>query len=149
MAFQFDLNKEPFSEVDVDAEHTMKSHIAVISNQPNFENLEIIQNSNDEDTNKPFEVDELEPEVGMCFNSLEDARVYYYRYARRIDFVDKKRSTNWEVENDKKVPVNQVLHCNKVGYRTSRVKAPKRRKLVSSVKCRARCYVALDIMTRK
>ncbi|KAL4305907.1 hypothetical protein AHAS_Ahas16G0125200 [Arachis hypogaea] len=85
----------------------------------------------------------------MCFGILEDARAYYYRYAARTGFVIKIRTTGWESRNDQRVVVNQALHCNRDGYRTSCVKAPKRRKTVASTNCKIRCYLALDKMTRK
>ncbi|XP_016206046.1 protein FAR1-RELATED SEQUENCE 5-like [Arachis ipaensis] len=93
--------------------------------------------------------EELDPEEGMCFGILEDARAYYYRYAARTGFVIKIRTTGWESRNDQRVVVNQALHCNRDGYRTSCVKAPKRRKTVASTNCKIRCYLALDKMTRK
>ncbi|RYR09817.1 hypothetical protein Ahy_B05g078234 [Arachis hypogaea] len=40
----------------------------------------------------------------------------------------------------------RAFHCNKDGYHTSRVKAPKRRKIVASINYKACCYVALDKM---
>ncbi|RYR10054.1 hypothetical protein Ahy_B05g078520 [Arachis hypogaea] len=83
----------------------------------------------------------------MCFGTLENARAYYYRYAARTGFVVKIRTTGWETRNDQRVVVNQALHCNRDGYRTSRVKAPKRRKTVVSTNCKTRCYLALDKIT--
>ncbi|XP_057733936.1 protein FAR-RED IMPAIRED RESPONSE 1-like [Arachis stenosperma] len=91
--------------------------------------------------------EEVDPEEGMCFGTLEDARAYYYRYAARTEFVVKIRTTGWETINDQRVVVNQALHCNRDGYRTSRVKALQRRKTVASTNCKARCYLALDKMT--
>ncbi|XP_072087155.1 protein FAR1-RELATED SEQUENCE 1-like [Arachis hypogaea] len=66
--------------------------------------------------------EEVDPEEGMCFGTLEDARAYYYRYAARTGFVVKIRTTGWETINDQRVVVNQALHCNRDGYHTSRVK---------------------------
>ncbi|XP_020981458.1 protein FAR1-RELATED SEQUENCE 5-like [Arachis duranensis] len=91
--------------------------------------------------------EEVDPEEGMCFGTLEDARAYYYRYAARTGFVVKIRTTGWETINDQRVVVNQALHWNRDGYRTSRVKAPQRRKTVASTNCKARCYLALYKMT--
>ncbi|RYR05063.1 hypothetical protein Ahy_B06g084913 [Arachis hypogaea] len=85
----------------------------------------------------------------MCFGTLEDARTYYYRYAARTGFVVKIRTTGWETRNGQRVVINQALHCNIDGYRTSRVKAPKRRKTVASTNCKVRCYLALDKMTEQ
>ncbi|RYR31282.1 hypothetical protein Ahy_B01g056082 [Arachis hypogaea] len=97
--------------------------------------------------NQAIGEEEIDPEEGMCFGTLEDARAYYYRYAARTGFVVKIRTTGWETRNDQRVVVNQALHCNRDGYRTFLVKAPKRRKTVASTNCKARCYLALDKMT--
>ncbi|XP_072066934.1 protein FAR1-RELATED SEQUENCE 5-like [Arachis hypogaea] len=91
--------------------------------------------------------EEVDPEEGMCFSTLEDARAYYYQYTSRTGFVVKIRTTGWETINDQRVVVNQTLHCNRDGYHTFRVKAPKRRKTVASTNCKAHCYLALDKMT--
>ncbi|KAL4307219.1 hypothetical protein AHAS_Ahas16G0256400 [Arachis hypogaea] len=64
-------------------------------------------------------------------------------------FVVKIRTTGWETRNGQRVVINQALHCNIDGYRTSRVKAPKRRKTVASTNCKVRCYLALDKMTEQ
>ncbi|KAL4315020.1 hypothetical protein AHAS_Ahas15G0143300 [Arachis hypogaea] len=61
----------------------------------------------------------------MYFGTLEDARTCYYRYAAWTGF---------------------ALHCNKDDYCTSCIKAPKRKKIISSTNCKACCYVALDRM---
>ncbi|XP_015965822.1 protein FAR1-RELATED SEQUENCE 5-like [Arachis duranensis] len=118
----------------------------IVASQSISENIENYTSS-DEVINQAIGDEEVDPEVGMCFGTLEDARAYYYRYAARTGFVVKIRTTGWETINDQRVVVNQALHCNRDGYRTSRVKAPQRRKTVASTNCKARCYLALDKMT--
>ncbi|XP_057748126.1 protein FAR1-RELATED SEQUENCE 8-like [Arachis stenosperma] len=118
----------------------------IIASQSSSENIENYTSS-DEVINQAIGEEELDPEEGMCFGTLEDARAYYYRYAARTGFVVKIRTTGWETRSDQRVVVNQALHCNRDGYRTSRVKAPKRRKTVASTNCKACCYLALDKMT--
>ncbi|XP_015939167.1 protein FAR1-RELATED SEQUENCE 5-like [Arachis duranensis] len=118
----------------------------IVTSQSISENMKNYTSS-DEIINQAIGDEELDPEEGMCFDTLEDVCAYYYRYAARTGFVVKIRTTGWETRNDQRVVVNQVLHCNRDGYRTSRVKAPKRRKMMASTNCKVRCYLALDKMT--
>ncbi|MED6208843.1 hypothetical protein PIB30_048992 [Stylosanthes scabra] len=95
-------------------------------------------------TEQPTTDHHVDPEEGMCFGTLEEARNYYQRYAETVGFVIKIRNTNWETRNGDRVPINQSLHCNKDGYRVSRVKPLERGKTVASVGCGARCHISFD-----
>ncbi|RYR51114.1 hypothetical protein Ahy_A06g026166 [Arachis hypogaea] len=136
MAIEFNLNTVPIAEGIEEFEQQMDSSDEIVVNQSIFENMENYTSSNEE----------LELEEEMCFGTLKDARAYYYRYAARTSFVVKIRTTGWETRNSHRVVVNQALHCNRDGYRTSHVKAPKRRKMVASTNCKICCYLALDKM---
>ncbi|RYR52432.1 hypothetical protein Ahy_A06g027352 [Arachis hypogaea] len=146
MAIDFDLNTVPMAEGAEEFIQQTNSPNEIVASQSISENIENYTSSN-EVINQAIGDEEVDPEVGMCFGTLEDARAYYYRYAARTGFVVKIRTTGWETINDQRVVVNQALHCNRDGYRTSRVKAPQRRKTVASTNCKARCYLALDKMT--
>ncbi|RYR02704.1 hypothetical protein Ahy_B06g081506 [Arachis hypogaea] len=149
MAIDFDLNTVPMAKGAEEFEQQTDSPDEIIASQSIIsENMENYTSS-DEVINQAIGNEELDPDEGMCFGTLEDARVYYYRYAARTEFVVKIRTTGWETRNDQRVVVNQALHCNRDGYHTSRVKAPKRRKMVASTNCKTRCYLALDKMTRQ
>ncbi|RYQ96134.1 hypothetical protein Ahy_B08g091685 isoform C [Arachis hypogaea] len=87
------------------------------------------------------------PREGMCFGTLLEARNYYHRYAAKMGFVPKIRNTNYEKHSKDKIPINQSMHCNKDGHRISQKRAPKRAKTITSVGCKARCYVRLDKST--
>ncbi|XP_016163480.1 protein FAR1-RELATED SEQUENCE 5-like [Arachis ipaensis] len=43
-----------------------------------------------------------------------------------------------------KQPINQSIHCNREGFRASRVKAPIRKNTMAGVGCRARIYAKFD-----
>ncbi|RYR30954.1 hypothetical protein Ahy_B01g055748 [Arachis hypogaea] len=131
MAIDFDLNTVSMAEGAEEFEQQMDLPDEIVVSQSISENMENYTSS-DEVTNQAIGDEELEPEEGMSFSTLEDAHVYYYRYAARTDFVVKIRTTSWETRNGQRVVVNHTLHCNRDGYRTSRVKAPKRRKTVAS-----------------
>ncbi|XP_057746877.1 protein FAR1-RELATED SEQUENCE 8-like [Arachis stenosperma] len=146
MGIDFDLNTVPVEEGAEKFEQQTDSSNEIVASQSIFENMENYTSS-DEVINQAIGDKELDPEEGMCFDTLEDARTYYYRYAARTGFIVKIRTTGWETRNDQRVVVNQALHCNRDGYRTSRIKAPKRRKIVALTNCKARCYLALDKMT--
>ncbi|XLU65580.1 hypothetical protein S245_024789, partial [Arachis hypogaea] len=88
-----------------------------------------------------------DPREGMCFGTLLEARNYYHRYAAKMGFVAKIRNTNYEKHSKDKIPINQSIHCNKDGHRISQKRAPKRAKTITSVGCKARCYVRLDKST--
>ncbi|RYR24990.1 hypothetical protein Ahy_B02g058612 [Arachis hypogaea] len=106
----------------------MDSPDEVVVSQTISDNMENYTSSN-EVINQSIGDEELDPEEGMT------------------GFVVKIRTTGWETKNGQKVVVNHALHCNRDGYHTSHVKAPKRRKIVASTNCKARCYLALDKMT--
>ncbi|RYR30968.1 hypothetical protein Ahy_B01g055761 [Arachis hypogaea] len=148
MAIDFDLNTVPMAEGAEEFEQQTNSPDEIVVSQSIYENMKNYTSS-DKVINQAIGDEELEPEEGMCFDTLEDARAYYYRYAARIGFVVKIRTTSWETRNGQRVVVNQALYCNRDGYHTSRVKAPKRRKTVASTNCKARCYLALDKMTEQ
>ncbi|XP_025625519.1 protein FAR1-RELATED SEQUENCE 5-like [Arachis hypogaea] len=136
----------PMTEGAEEFEQQTDSPNKIVASQSSSENMKNYTNSN-EVINQAIGEEELDPKEGMCFGTLEDARTYYYRYAARTGFVVKIRTTSWETRSDQRMVVNQTLHCNRDGYRTSRVKARKRRKTVASTNCKARCYLALDKMT--
>ncbi|XP_057720101.1 protein FAR1-RELATED SEQUENCE 5-like [Arachis stenosperma] len=146
MANDFDLNTVPMAEGAEEFEQQTDSPNEIIVSQSSSKNMKNYTSS-DEVINQAIGEEELDPEEGMCFGTLEDARAYYYRYAARTGFVVKIRTTGWETRNDQRVVVNQALHYNRDGYCTSRVKTPKRRKTVASTNCKVRCYLALDKMT--
>ncbi|RYQ95278.1 hypothetical protein Ahy_B08g090354 [Arachis hypogaea] len=146
MAIDFDLNTVPMAEGAKEFEQQTDSPDEIVASQSISENMKNYTSS-DEVINQAIGDEELDPEEGMCFGTLEDARAYYYQYAARTGFVVKIRTTGWKTRNDQRVVINLALHCNRDGYRTSCVKAPKRRKTVASINCKARCYLALDKMT--
>ncbi|RYR58584.1 hypothetical protein Ahy_A05g024436 [Arachis hypogaea] len=146
MAIDFNLNTVPMTEGGEKFEQQTDSPNEIVASQSISENMKNYTSSDDV-INQAIGDEELDPEEEMCFGTLEDVHVYYYRYAARTGFVIKIRTTGWETRNNQRVVVNQALHCNRDGYRTSRVKAPKRRKTVASTNCKARCYLAIDKMT--
>ncbi|XP_016163445.1 protein FAR1-RELATED SEQUENCE 5-like [Arachis ipaensis] len=83
--------------------------------------------------------------VGLRFNSLQRAQEFYSNYAKKVGFVTRIRNTNFDkTRKELKVPINQSIHCNREGYRESRVKAAMRVKRITTVGCKARMYVMLD-----
>ncbi|XP_057756753.1 protein FAR-RED IMPAIRED RESPONSE 1-like [Arachis stenosperma] len=87
-----------------------------------------------------FQEDEI-PRVGMRFAQLQMARDFYVTYAKKVEFATKKRMTTYDIT---KMPVNQAIHCNRDGFRGSRVKAPTRKNMISAAGCKARIYVKFD-----
>ncbi|MED6182571.1 hypothetical protein PIB30_029704 [Stylosanthes scabra] len=120
MAIDFDINIKPPVEEDICSLNTFNDSEIIVMNTNNIEVIE-----------QPTTNHHVDPEEGMCFGTLEEARDYYQRYAETVGFVVKIRNTNWETKNGDRVPINQLLHCNKDGYRVSHLKAPKRRKTVA------------------
>ncbi|RYR28747.1 hypothetical protein Ahy_B01g052915 [Arachis hypogaea] len=145
MAIEFDLNTVPMAEGAEEFEQQTDSPDEIVVSQSISENMKNYTSS-DEVINQVIGDEELEHKEGMCFSILEDARAYYYRYAARTGFVVKIRTTGWETRNGQRVVINQALYCNRDGYCTSRVKAPKRRKTVASTNCKVHFYLALDKM---
>ncbi|RYR20602.1 hypothetical protein Ahy_B03g065787 [Arachis hypogaea] len=86
MAFEFDLNTVPMTKGAEDFEQQTDSSDEVVVSQPIFENMKN-HTSSDEVINQAIGDEELEPEEGTCFGTLEDVRAYYYRYARWIPHI--------------------------------------------------------------
>ncbi|XP_057739985.1 protein FAR1-RELATED SEQUENCE 6-like [Arachis stenosperma] len=82
------------------------------------------------------------PRVGMRFEHLKLAQDFYATYAKKVGFISKIRATNFDRMT--KQPVNQSIHCNREGFRASRVKAPIRKNTMAGVGCRARIYAKFD-----
>ncbi|XP_016191883.1 protein FAR1-RELATED SEQUENCE 5-like [Arachis ipaensis] len=83
--------------------------------------------------------------VGLRFVSLQRAQEFYSNYAKKVGFVTRIRNTNFDkTRTDSKIPINQLLHCSREGYRESRVKAATRVKRITTAECKARMYVMLD-----
>ncbi|MED6206462.1 hypothetical protein PIB30_026930 [Stylosanthes scabra] len=144
MDFNIDLNSIPScSEIEEEFNHVPNSPNADVISHEISDNLDV-HNDHNEVTNPSFDALESYPCEGMCFGTLEEARKFYFRFASNSGFVAKTRTTNWRTIDGQRVIVSQLFHCNKDGNRGSRVKAPKRRKTLSSADCKARCYVVLD-----
>ncbi|RYR39894.1 hypothetical protein Ahy_A09g045534 [Arachis hypogaea] len=127
MAIDFDLNTVPMAKCAEEFEQQTDSPDEIVASQSISENMKNYTSS-DEIINQAIGDEELDPEEGMCFGTLEDARAYYYRYAARTGFVVKIRTTGWETRNDQRVVVNQLnmyvkdlIHQNdQVGIRPSK-----------------------------
>ncbi|MED6136978.1 hypothetical protein PIB30_060741 [Stylosanthes scabra] len=83
--------------------------------------------------------------TGMCFDSLEEAHDFYKNYTEKVGCVIKIRNTNHVINaKGEKIPINQSIHCNREGNRTSRAKAPRRSKKIATAMCNARVYVKFN-----
>ncbi|RYQ98875.1 protein FAR1-RELATED SEQUENCE 5-like [Arachis ipaensis] len=70
------------------------------------------------------------------------ANDFYVTYSKKVGFATKIRTTTYDKIT--KIPVNQAIHCNRDGFRGSRVKAPTRKNTISAAGCKARIYVKFD-----
>ncbi|MED6208716.1 hypothetical protein PIB30_047881 [Stylosanthes scabra] len=61
--------------------------------------------------------DKYVPKVGMLFESLEAARIFYRNYAKRVGFSTKIRNTNKSKKSNE--ILNQHLSCNRERKRRS------------------------------
>ncbi|XP_072083554.1 protein FAR1-RELATED SEQUENCE 5-like [Arachis hypogaea] len=82
------------------------------------------------------------PRVGMRFAQSYMAHEFYVTYAKKVGFTTKIRMTT--CDNITKKSVNQAIHCNRDGFRRSRIKAPMRKNMISAARCKARIYVKFD-----
>ncbi|XP_025661901.1 protein FAR1-RELATED SEQUENCE 5-like [Arachis hypogaea] len=82
------------------------------------------------------------PRVGMRFKHLKLAQDFYPTYAKKVGFISKIRNTNYDRMT--KESINQSIHCNREGFRGSRVKTPTRKNTIAIVGCRARVYAKFD-----
>ncbi|RYR26679.1 hypothetical protein Ahy_B02g060962 [Arachis hypogaea] len=78
----------------------------------------------------------------MWFEHLKLAQDFYATYAKKVGFTSKIRAINFDRMT--KQPINQSIHCNREGFRASRVKAPIRKNTMAGVGCRARIYAKFD-----
>ncbi|RYR64706.1 hypothetical protein Ahy_A03g010770 [Arachis hypogaea] len=145
MAFAIDLNTQPSSEEI----HSFDTHI-------DMDDINICNSSSNSATETectteviihPTISDEEIPKVGMLFGTLEEARQFYYNYANKVGFEPHIRNTNFHKNG--KTPINQSIQCNRDGYRTKKNPVTHRSNTVSSVHCKARIYVKLDIELEK
>ncbi|RYR04706.1 hypothetical protein Ahy_B06g084483 [Arachis hypogaea] len=81
------------------------------------------------------------PRVGMRFAQLQMAHDFYVTYAKKVGFATKIRTTTYDKIT--KAPLNQAIHCNRDGYRKSRVKAPTRKNTISAAGCKVLFKVEL------
>ncbi|XP_016178348.1 protein FAR1-RELATED SEQUENCE 5-like [Arachis ipaensis] len=86
------------------------------------------------------------PCVGMRFDQLQMAHKFYVTYAKKVGFATKIRTTTCDKITNQ--PINQAIHCNRDGYRVSRVKASTRKNMISVAGCKARIYVKFDKETQ-
>ncbi|RYQ88598.1 hypothetical protein Ahy_B09g095702 isoform B [Arachis hypogaea] len=68
------------------------------------------------------------------------------RYAKKVGFATKIRTTTCDKITNQ--PINQAIHCNRDGFRVSRVKASTRKNRISAAGCKARIYVKFDKETQ-
>ncbi|RYR78185.1 hypothetical protein Ahy_A01g002919 [Arachis hypogaea] len=78
----------------------------------------------------------------MRFAQSYMAHEFYVTYAKKVGFTTKIRMTT--CDNITKKSVNQAIHCNRDGFRRSRIKAPMRKNMISAARCKARIYVKFD-----
>ncbi|MED6212434.1 hypothetical protein PIB30_083325 [Stylosanthes scabra] len=116
MVFEIDLNSEPLSQ----------------DNQP-FEALDEVDNGTgcsyssnstrehgltiDVMIHNPIPDEEI-PKEGMLFETLEEARQFYYNYDNKMGFEPHIRNTNFD--KDGRTLFSQDIHCNRGGYRTKK-----------------------------
>ncbi|XP_015945785.1 protein FAR1-RELATED SEQUENCE 6-like [Arachis duranensis] len=60
-------------------------------------------------------------------------------YAKKVGFANKIQTTT--CDRITKQPINQAIHCNRDGFRGSRVKASTRKNTILAARCKARIYV--------
>nr|XP_025681530.1 protein FAR1-RELATED SEQUENCE 5-like [Arachis hypogaea] len=82
------------------------------------------------------------PRVGMRFAQLQMTHDFYVTYAKKVGFATKIKTTTFDKIT--KALVNQVIQCNRDGYRESRVKAPTRKNTISAAGCKTKIYVKFD-----
>ncbi|MED6119492.1 hypothetical protein PIB30_012399 [Stylosanthes scabra] len=91
----------------------------------------------------PIEVDEAYvPKVGMWFESVEDAGLFYKEYAKRVGFSTKIRNSN-RCKNTKEIK-NQLITCTREGRWTSEVPSLEKMNPIRGANCPARIYVHID-----
>ncbi|XP_057740220.1 protein FAR1-RELATED SEQUENCE 5-like [Arachis stenosperma] len=82
------------------------------------------------------------PRVEIRFAQLQMAHEFYVTYVKKVEFATKIRTTTCDKITKK--PVNQAIHCNRNGFRGSRVKVPTRKNMILAPGCKARIYVTFD-----
>ncbi|RYR42697.1 hypothetical protein Ahy_A08g039148 [Arachis hypogaea] len=74
------------------------------------------------------------PKVEMWFAQLQMAHEFYVTYAKNVGFATKIMTTICDKITKK--PINEAIHCNRDGFRGSRVKAPTRKNTISATGCK-------------
>ncbi|MED6145837.1 hypothetical protein PIB30_028823 [Stylosanthes scabra] len=87
------------------------------------------------------------PNVGMVFETLEEAGLFYKEYAKRAGFATKKRNTNRSKRS--KEAINQLITCNRDGKWTSEVPRVEKTNPTCGAKCPARLFVHVEKNTSR
>ncbi|MED6108289.1 hypothetical protein PIB30_022419 [Stylosanthes scabra] len=91
--------------------------------------------------------EEYIPKVGMTFQTLEEAGLFYKEYAKRGGFSTKIRNTN-RSKCTKEV-INQLITCNREGRWISKVPRAEKTNPICGAKCPAQIFVYLEKKTRR
>ncbi|MED6202352.1 hypothetical protein PIB30_104495, partial [Stylosanthes scabra] len=83
--------------------------------------------------------DKYVPKVGMLFESLEAARIFYRDYAKRAGFSTKIKNTNKSKKSNE--ILNQLLSCNREGKRRSELAVSEKTNPIFAANSPARVYV--------
>ncbi|RYQ98874.1 hypothetical protein Ahy_B07g086696 [Arachis hypogaea] len=111
---------------------------AVVENLSNqHENVSSVVVVHGEKSNKAMQLSDV-TKVGSEEMELGDE----VTYAKKVGFATKIRTTTYDKIT--KIPVNQAIHCNRNGFRGSRVSAPTRKNTISVAGCKAMIYVKFD-----
>ncbi|MED6111426.1 hypothetical protein PIB30_052168 [Stylosanthes scabra] len=85
--------------------------------------------------------------VGMTFETLEEARLFYKEYAKRAGFSTKTRNTNRS--KFAKEAINQLITCNREGKWMSEVPRVEKTNPICGAKRPARIFVHVEKKTSR
>ncbi|RYR29627.1 hypothetical protein Ahy_B01g054067 [Arachis hypogaea] len=83
----------------------------------------------------------------MLYEILEEVHQFYYKYANKVGLEPRIRNTN--LDKYGRTPINQFIQFNRDTYQTKKNPSTQRSNMVSSVHCKARIYMKLDIEFRQ
>ncbi|MED6224335.1 hypothetical protein PIB30_082998, partial [Stylosanthes scabra] len=90
--------------------------------------------------------EEYVPKVGMTFETVVEAGLFYKEYVKHAGFFTKIRNSN-RCKETKKVK-NQLITCNREGRWRSEVPSVEKTNPICGANCPARIYVHVDKKTQ-
>ncbi|KAK9995446.1 hypothetical protein SO802_020132 [Lithocarpus litseifolius] len=114
------------SHVELNEDDTENEMVELNEHDTQDEMVELNENNIENEIEKTKNVkDEVEdPKLGMMFNSVDDAMLYYIRYGKGKGFAVAKRTSKRGIDGETKYVTIGCSHAGKLRIRSNRARVP-------------------------